>query len=364
MLPRLLNSSSRNSASALFRGSKMFNNQGEMNAGNKQEALQMMASLFADMASGAVHTGAQEVAHDVEVATASQRREMLTAAYNDNDQSTWAEIGATIAGKLTEHADREGFMRNLLLRGEVSQGQRPRFEVRVKDAKAVKAVGPVQTALSIVRDKYIETDEFQIKASPYVFTNDLNQGSGDLLDNAYMDALEQIFRIEDQTFYTMAKQAASAAAGNSTIYMAGAFSNLYLGDIMTALNSQGITPATLLFATDILTDILTQGAFPDNFFDPVSKLEIIETGRIGALFGMQLVTDAHRNPKLRVLSRGEMFGLGAPEQLGGYTDRGPVSSIPLGPQNTNGVSGKGWYMEETVAMVMHNSRAVVYGQRI
>lgn len=349
-------------ASALFRGTRMFNAQNEINASTNQEALQMIASLFTQMANGEVITDNQEIAG--EMLSAQDRRDMLAAAFSDNDDTAFREIGATIAGKLVEHADREGFMRNLLLRGEVSQGQRPRFEVRVKDARAVKAVGPVQTALSIVRDKYIETDEFQIKAQPYVYTNDLNQGSGDLLDNAFLDALEQIFRTEDQTLYAMLRNASGAAAANSTIYMSGAFSNTYLGDVMNGLTGWGITPSTLLFAHDIMTDIITQGAFPDNFFDPVSKLEIIQTGRIGSLFGMQLVTDAHRNPRLRVLTKGDIFGLGTPEQLGGYTDRGPVTSVPLGPQNTQGVSGKGWYMEETVAMVVHNSRAVVYGSKL
>lgn len=362
MKPRLLNSGSTSAASALFRGSRMFNAQNELNAASKQEAMQMIASLFNQMANGEVHTDDQEAAH--EVASLQERREMLAAAYNDSDDTAFREIGAAIAGRLVEHADREGFMRNLLSRGEVAQGNRPRFEVRVKDARAVKAIGPVQTALSIVRDKYIETDEFQIKAQPYVYTNDLNQGTGDLLDNAFLDALEQIFRVEDQTLYAMLKNAASAAAANSTIYMAGAFSNTYLGDVMNGLTGWAITPSTLLFAYDIMTDIITQGAFPDNWFDPVSKLEIIQTGRLGSLFGMQLVTDAHRHPKLRVLARGEIFGLGTPEQLGGYTDRGPVTSVPLGPQNTQGVSGKGWYMEETVAMVVHNARAVVYGSKL
>jgi len=357
MIPVLKTTSA---ASALFRGSRMFNAQNELNASNNQEAMQMIASLFAQMAKGEVLTEDQEV----EMASAQEKREILAAAYHDSDQSTWAEIGATIAGRLTEHADREGFMRNMLLRGDVGQGQRPRFQVRVKDAHAVRAIGPTQTKLSIVREKFIETDEFQVKAQPYVATNDLNQGQGDLLDNAFLDSLEQIFRVEDQLLYSMLKRAASSQAANSTIYMAGQFGPAYLGEILTALNGYAITPSTLLFAQDILSDIVTQGAFPDNFFDPVSKLEIIQTGRIGGLFGMQLVTDAHRHPKLRVLSRGEMFALGAPEQLGGYTDRGPVTSIPLGPQNTNGISGKGWYMEETLAMVVHNSRAVVYGNKL
>lgn len=361
MKPRLLQSGAVSAHSALFRDSRMFNANGDLNASNNQEALQMIASLFTQMANGHVVTEEQELAAEM---TSQERMQELAAAFHDNDDTAFREIGAAIAGKLTEHSDREGFMRNLLLRGEISQGQRPRFEVRTKDARAVKAVGPSQTQLSIVRDKYIETDEFQIKAQPYVYTNDLNQGSGDLLDNAFLDALEQIFRTEDQTLYAMLRQASGAAAANSTIYMSGAFSNVYLGDVMNGLTGWGITPSTLLFAHDIMTDIVVQGAFPDNFFDPVSKLEIIQTGRIGSLFGMQLITDAHRNPKLRVLSKGEIFGLGTPEQLGGYTDRGPVTSVPLGPQNTQGVSGKGWYMEETVAAVVHNSRAVVYGSKL
>src|ERR1700741_932865 len=289
----------------------MFNAQHELNAGNTQDALQMMASLLDRMSKGEIISTTDEIAHQEMQVSAQDRREMLAAAYHDNDDSAWTEIGATIAAKLYEVSDREGFMRNLLTRGEVGQGQRPRFEVRIKNSRAVKAVGPVQHAITIVRDKYIETDEFQIRATPYVSTNDLNQGQGDLPDNSYLDSLEQIFRVEDQTFYSLLTNAASVAAANSTIYMSGAFSNLYLGDLVGALTQWNVTASTLLFASDIMMDILTQGAFPDNFFDPVSKLEIIQTGRLGSLFGLQLVTDGYRHPQLRVLGKGDIFALGA-----------------------------------------------------
>lgn len=361
MKPVLL-AGSRPISDALFNNVKIFNAQGELNATNGRDAFKILASLMEQMSKGEVF--AETAANDEPEYTPQQKREILTAAFHDNDRSVWSEIGATIAGKLYEQADREGFARNLLLRGEVGQGQRPRFQVRTKDAVAVRAVGPVQTSFSLVRDKYIEVDEFQVKANPYVFTNDLNQGQGDLLDNAYMDALEQIFRAEDQTLIAMLRQAASAAAANATTYLAGPYSNLYLGEQKEALDSWNITAAVLLMASDIMNDIVTQGAFPDNFFDPVTKLEIVQTGRLGSVFGLQLITDAHRNPKLRCLNKGEVFALGAPEQLGGYTDRGPVTSEPTGPTNTTGQSGKGWYMEESISMIVHNSRAVSYAKRL
>lgn len=351
-------------AEAQFRGVNMFNAQGELNAANAREAFTILASLMTSMSKGEVFTEqAAAMADSVELSSA-QIREQVTAAFKDRNPQAWAELGATIAGKLYEHGNREGFARNLLLRGEVGQGQRPRFQVRNKDTIAIRAIGPVQTNYSIVRDKYIEVDEFQIKANPYVYTNDLNQGQGDLLDNAYMDALEQIGRQEDGTLVAMLRQAAAAAVGNSTLYMAGPFSNLYLGEMREQLDKHGVTAAAMLMSTNILTDIVTQSAFPDNFFDPITKLEIVQTGRLGSVMGLQLITDAYRNPKLRVLNKSEVFTVAAPDQLGGYTDRGPVTSEPTGPVNNTGVSGKGWYMEETMSMIVHNARGVAYGRSL
>jgi len=59
---------------------------------------------------------------------------------------------------------------------------------------------------------------------------------------------------------------------------------------------------------------------------------------------------------------GEQFILGNPENLGQYTDRGGIDSLPLDGA-TEGIAGRGWMMSEYVSMLVANSRAVAKGKR-
>lgn len=357
MMP-ILNASARHIATASVGGSRVFDVHGNLNATNKADAMQRIVALFAEMASGNVASDEQELATQQ---TPAEKREILTAAYRDTTGNTWAELGAMISGRLTETGSRSALARQFLLRGDLVQGSRPRFEVDVKDSVAVKVVGPVQTHTSIVRDRYIEVDEVQYVARPFVAENDLNQGSGDLLDKAYLNAMEQIQRQEDLGFRAALIAATQVSSANIPTYFAGQFNKTYLTDMQDQVNSWFLTAAGLLMSTDILSDISNQSGFTD-FFDPISKYEIIQTGRIGQILGMSITTDAYRHSRMKVLNRGEVFALASPEQLGGYTDRGPVQSVPIGPGEEK-IIGKGWMMYESFAQVITNARGVALAKK-
>lgn len=348
-------------ATASVEGSRLFNAQGELNATSKKDALERVLAAIMGLGDGQFLTDDQELASQ-KVATPAEKRELLLAAYHANDGQAWAELGANIAGRLTETNNRDGFARRFMIRGDLVIGNRPRFEVDVKNVTAVKAIGTGQTAQVYVRDKYIEVDEIQFVANPFILENDLNQGSGDLLDKAYLNGLEQIQRQEDILFRQQLLDSAGALNANSQIYLTGAFSALYLTEMHETLGSWGLTAATLLMTTDILSDIIGQSGFTD-WFDPVSKYEMIQTGKIASVLGMDIVTDGYRHKRMRVLQKGEVFAMAAPEQLGGYTDRGPVTSVPTGPQHT-GTIGKGWMMHESYSSVLANAAAVVSARRI
>jgi hypothetical protein len=359
MIPQLLNPKAKHIAVASVGGSRLFNEQGELNATTKKDALIRILATLEQLGEGNITTDAQEESATL---TPAEKREILTAAYHDASGEAWREIGAQIAGRLTETNNREGFARRFMIKGDLQQGNRPRFEVDVKNVTAVKAVGTAQVHPIFVRDKYIEVDEIQFVANPYITENDLNQGSADQLDKAYLNALEQIQRQEDILFRYQLLAAAGALNANPQLYMTGAFSSAYLTEMHETLGSWGLTAASLLMTTDIIGDIIGQSGFTD-WFDPVSKYEMIQTGKIATVLGMDLVSDGYRHKKMRVLTRGEVFALASPEQLGGYTDRGPVQSAPTGPQHTQTI-GKGWIMHESYSSVLANAAAVVSARKI
>ena len=77
---------------------------------------------------------------------------------------------------------------------------------------------------------------------------------------------------------------------------------------------------------------------------------------------MSSSTDAYRTAPLKVLDQGDVYIVSGPEYHGGFADRGPVESSELDGAY-EGVNARGWYLVETIAMLVHNARSVVKGKR-
>ena len=84
---------------------------------------------------------------------------------------------------------------------------------------------------------------------------------------------------------------------------------------------------------------------------------------MGSLLGVQLITDAFRYETLKVLDPGEVFFLGAPQTLGGITQRKELVTQSI-DHYAMGKPERGWFMEQIEGMSIVNSRALTRGQRI
>lgn len=339
-----------------FRGSNEFivgaNN--EINAGSKQELAARLVELAAQIANGNVAPLTNE-----EVASASERRQVFTEAFYDRSTSAWAELGASISGEITTRVEREGFMRTILERYDLQQGNLPRIRIREPNVKAVMCRGVAQTFAQYVRDKYITADEFHISANPHVDTIELNQGSGDILEDKYFEGLESILVQEDRT--VKALMDTTVGIYNDITYFASGLTPAVLGATKTSLEQWRLPASNFLFAIDLLNDI-SFGTNFSTYFDPVSKYEIVMTGRLGRLFGMNLITDGYREPTLQVLGVGEYYITTEASLLGGYTDRGPVVSTPS-DQAGQGIQARGWFMNEIMSAALGNAKGIVKAKR-
>lgn len=343
---------------ASFRGSndKIFGNNGELNAGSKVEAIRRLAEL-ASMIGGDEVTFSNDNGNSRE--TAAERRKAIEEAYHSTDGS-WAELGSTLAGEITTRVEREGFMRTLLLRNDVQQGAVPRIRVRTPNVRAIRSRGPTQIWPQYVRDKYVNTDEFYITASPRVEEIELAQGSADTLEDKYFEGLESIMVVEDKTVKSMMDM--TVGSYNEPIYFAGQFTPSVLSALKTNIERWRLPVKYTLFDVTLLNDILVGTDF-STYFDPVTKYELVMTGRIGRLFGTELITDGYREPTLQVLGAGEIYVTSLPELTGGYTDRGPVNSRPVDMAEMS-VPARGWAMNEIISILLANGRAVAKAKRI
>ena len=337
------------------RGTEHFvGSNGDLNASNKVDLLKQITA-FMEQASfhGAV---SENVAYE-RASLKQQHEDAITAAFADKDACR--ELGEVLTTELYQAANREGFMRRFLARQELKQGQRPNVKMRMKDTVATVATSPTQVESQIVRDNLYTPPEFYITTRIYIEEREIQQSIGDVTEEKYLEALEATMVAEDRLFRSLA--VALQGQPNNLTQFVGTLTAQGLMILRNQVTSFNIPVASWLVANDLWSDIVGDTSF-QAVIDPVSKNELLLTGQLGRIFGMTIYSDAYRHPQHKVLSQGEMFVIGDQINLGQYTDRGGVTSLPI-DSSIEKVPGRGWMISELMSLVLANGRAVARGLR-
>lgn len=353
-----LKSNARHATEANWSGGsreKIVGANGELNAGSRLELQRRILELSTMISNQEIFTDASHV-HSPD--NGSGETVSIEEAYYDPE--AWAELGSGLADELNERMQRSGFMRTLLNRADVAEGSIVRLRVRTPNVQAIVSRGPGMVYPQFVRDRFLSVDEFTIAANPRVEELDIHQGSGDILEDKFYEAQEQVMVKEDR--HVTAQLRATGGLYNAPLYFVGNMTPTILRGLMQNIQDFNLPASNLTFSNDILSDITVGSAF-STYFDPVSKLEIVQTGNIGNLMGLSLnAPDGFREPTLQVLERGEVFCTTQPEFLGSYTDRGPVSSNPVSSY-PDGVAARGWYVHEHISCTVTNAKGVSFAKR-
>lgn len=334
------------------RQERMVGRDGFLNASSQKEALQSTIQLLSAMAQG-------EVASDEEVLNAEQRNKILVNAYNDNTGVGMAEIASDIIAEITTRQERVGFMRNFLARGSVAQNSIARVHVKHRNVTAVVVKGPVQIYEQIIRDDYFFIDEFAVVARPRITQKDINQGSASILDDKFYEAIEATQVTEDRVFMKATRKAAGLE--NPKYAFTGDFTPTILRATQQLVGENNLPVSSVLMSDDLVKELINPSFMQVIQYTP-HQAELIATGRLGSIFGVELVTDSVRQSRFRVLEKGEIIAFAPPENLGVYIDRGPVESRPAEVFEKDTMT-KGWDMWEHIGLFLANSRAVGYAKR-
>lgn len=356
-MSKRLRASARHITEATGRNSneKIVGAGGEINAGSKRELMHKILEISQMISGGEMYT---DVSHmntpDTSNAALEDANAILEEAYHGDPHAEWAELGSGLAAELDERLMRDGFMRTIFSRGEVAENSIVRIRVRTPNVRGVVSRGVGTVYPQFVRDKYILADEFQISANPRVEELDMHQGSSDILEDKFYESQEQIMIGEDRTVHALMK--ASVGIYNAPIYFTGAFSPVVFQGLRQSVTDWNLPAQNLVFANDILSDMIVGNDFT-TWFDPVTQYDILQTGRVGSLLGMNMITDGYREPTLQVLQKGEVFCTASPNYTGAYTDRGPVRSEPV-TSYPDGIAARGWYVYEHISATLSNAKAV------
>lgn len=334
---------------------------GEINANDKKELLHNIAEFFGAMSRGEVRAGAEENTERDKQLAATARRNALVAAYRDQGGRSFLDMGVAIGMEIYETANRDGFMRRFLMKADVQQGSIPRIRFTFKTQFAVAASSATAIQPLMVRSKFLLPPEFYIEDYLMIEEREINQSSGDILEEKLLEGQEAVMVQEDKLWKKLVD--ALVGAANQQVNVIGSFTPAALQVMRSQIIAWGLTADTLLFASDLWSDFVAGSSFTQ-FYDPVSQYEIVQTGVIGRILGLTLISDAYRVPQLKVLNAGEMYMVTRPEYHGAYTDRGPVVAQEInGQSNGMGMPARGWYMWEQMSMVIPNARSFVKGVR-
>jgi len=326
---------------------RMVGANGELNASNKRDLLQQQQKFLAAHASGRMTT------EDTEAS-----RELVAAAFND--EGAHRVLGERMADALYMTANRQGFMRKFLAKIDVAQGSVPRFPVRTKNVTAAYSTSPTRIAHQIVRDKWLTPPEMSIVARPFIPQTELNQSSGDVLQEKFIEAQEAQMVAEDRLWYNQVN--ALVGVDNNLNIVSGQLTPYTLMTSRASVDRWGLKSLHVLLASDLYQDIIGNTEFY-SAIDPVARHELLLTGEIGVMYGMTITSDAYRHPEHRVLSQGEFFVVSDSLNHGAYSDRGGMQSKPI-DISTEGMPGMGWVIFQSLAMAVANSRSFSKGVRL
>jgi hypothetical protein len=338
---------------------RVVNDKGDLNASNNKELLKNIAMLLEGAANGSIDLANDNDNTKTEL-TAAEKTEMLKAAYESDPKNSpvWGQLGQSLAADIDLTVQREGFMRLLLERNEVT-GRVAQIRTRFNNVTAVVMTTPSMLAPQYVISQWVTAPEFDIVANVLVAGNDINMDGEDLLQEKYDDGLQSFIVGEDRAW----KSLADAVVGTEIPLkiFTGAFAPNDLLDMQAELISRGVNPSTVVMHLNYWRYFLGSDAF-SNWFDPATKYMLLQTGQIGTLLGLTFITDGYRQANMQVLEPGEIYMVGAPNQHGGYTDRGPIMAVPTDTYN-QGLDARGWFMKERMSMAIVNPGSVVKGRK-
>lgn len=319
---------------------------GEFNASSKEE---LKRSILAAL--GKPSVADEEVSKEVYT-------EVLSA-YNDRTTNKFKTVGAAIAGELYTAQERQGFARRLLKKVETQVGSNVRMDVKFPNTVAVQATSPSQVQPVFLADKHYWPAEVDLAVNLLIYKQEINTTVGDIVAEKLREAKEAIMVSEDRLW----KKSADALVGlsNNMQLLAGGLTPDSLVAMKSEVENWKLSVDKMLIATDVQNDL-----FGNNFsswFDPVTKYEYISTGKLGSLLDMEIITDSNRDPVLKVLNPGDIYLIAPAEYHGGIADRGPVEATEIDGA-LQGRNARGWYLVETVSIMVSNSRSFVHGRRM
>lgn len=334
---------------------RMFDDNGQINANDKKDALQQVAYLLQNVTKKA---GAGAFYRESSLAP-EDRRKVLAAAMKDPTGEGFAIVGQELLLPIKDIIDYEGWARKIFRVRPLAQGEL--FRV-AKDVRSTAwTVGQDGQGIeSRLYGKYVMPSEFKIVSFPTVDIEDIYQMNFDVLDRAQDTARQEIELEEDKRALSLLDRASTTVNATTIISTLGVAA---LEDIRYQVERHRLVVEKFLINRRELTDLLktSVGLNGSQHVDPVTERELILAGYVGNVLNAQIITAAGTGVE-EVVPAGSVYAVTGSEYLGEMGIRVELFSEPYN-KYANRELVKGWAFAEIVGFVIPNSRAVAKGMK-
>jgi hypothetical protein len=340
-----------------FKGSNMtaLSSNGEVNANDNRDLMHKIGQLLQSVSSGEI---VQQNVGAFASLSNSDKVNLIAVANSDKDK--WAALGASIAQEVREQQTRQGFLRSMTVVENMKQGEVMRVPMPKHGGRAIVATGPTALQYQLINDRYFTPSPFELKASVRVSKLEMVQATHDLLDHAYNEAVEGMVTAGDRIW----KSAADRTVGksNNLVGFSGALTPAVISRAASRIREWNLPVSRAVIAASFWEDIQSESSWA-TALTPVSQYELLLTGKIATIFGLDLMTDGFRPENQRVLTRNDAYIVADSEYHATMGSFGGIESTPTDGSN-NGETTKGWLLSEVMSFVIPNTRSVIKLQRI
>lgn len=339
--------------------SNLVGSNGELNGYDKQDMAQAIADLFTLVQN-------REVVSARTANTQQQQEqdciEIVEAAMADRTKEAgggfWV-MGETLGDAVWETTGRLGWTAKFLIRNDVPRGQEGRIRVRQKNVVSwIMTQSDSYTPRSVVRQQWVYPPVVAINTFCTIGDKERAMAPVELMDEKYTEMLESTMVREDNLVRWLM---AAAAPVFNDVYTFAEMTPAIFSSMQLQVQRWGLSCPHAVMAQDLWNDIRTNSDFL-NAYEPVSKLTLIEEGRIAKLYDTEIYTDGLVYESLQVLNSGEIFFLAEPQGLGGFCEYMPLQTVPANMHHI-GVGAEGWFSHMTRGYAIANSRGVCWGYR-
>jgi hypothetical protein len=332
------------------------NNSGEINASSQQDLIGQIGQILATYQGAGTDVIASS---EAKRAKKQERSQVLAEAMASKDPSSMQMLGEAIVAEIRETSDREGFARRILQFNQINYGESNEVTLKVKDVMGFIATSSSKVTPTEIRQRRQIPPEFHLNGFILIDTAEIARSSSDILEEKYEEGLEAIMVQEDRLWKRIADQSATV---RNTYQTFSTFTPAVFARQIDQVSRWGIPATSCLFSSSLWQDIIANGDFA-GVLDPVTKFELLQTGFLGTMYGVEMITDNFRQPNLKVLETGEIFITGAPINHGVIVVRGDIVAEPVN-KFSEGSAQRGWFIDQLTSLIMANSASVAKGKKV